>query len=214
MARRQTGGGGVKRKKQDEDQRDSGGGEVKTPRRSPGTKRNSPPGPRIKPKHKEAPQLRGAVGDIRRWVVSASREGRELKDRDHKSRTQEDKNQRPQAPLEPRDGSTSRNLDPGSLQEATRKENSQDPPLNSRNHLNGLCWLPREGETARTRAGQERRQHQGRVRKDLSQELTVQDPDSNLTSINLWSESVGLARHKLKLLVSESGWAEDGISFS
>ena len=118
----------VPRDNESEDQRDSGGGEVKTPRRSPGIKRNSPPGPRIKPKHKEAPQLRGAVGDIRRWVVSASREGRELKDRDHKSRTQEDKNQRPQAPLEPRDGSTSRNLDPGSPQEATRKESSQDPP--------------------------------------------------------------------------------------
>ena len=56
MVRRQAGGGGVKRKKQDEDYRDSGGGEGKTPRRSPGTKRNSPPGPRIKPKHKEALQ--------------------------------------------------------------------------------------------------------------------------------------------------------------
>ena len=127
MARRQAGGGGVKRKKQDEDHRDSGGGEGKTPRKSPGTKRNSPPGPRIKPKHKEAPQLRGAVGDIRRWVVSTSREGRELKDQDHKGRTQEDTTQRPQAPLEPRGGNNPRNLDPGSPQEATRKESSQDP---------------------------------------------------------------------------------------
>ena len=88
------------------------------------------------------------------------------------------------------------------------------PPLNSRNHLNGLCWLLREGEIARFRAGQERRQHQGKLRKDLSQELIVQDPDSNLTFVNLWNVSVGLARHKLNLLVSESGWAEDGISVS
>ena len=59
VVRRQAGGGGVKRKKQDEDYRDSGRGEGKTPRKSPGTKRNSPPGPRIKPKHKEAPQIKG-----------------------------------------------------------------------------------------------------------------------------------------------------------
>ena len=119
MARRQAGGGGVKRKKQDEDHRDSGGGEGKTPRKSPGTKRNSPPGPRIKPKHKEAPQLRGAVGDIRRWLVPSHREGRELQDKDHRSRTQEETTQRPQASLEPRGGNNSRNLEPGSLQEAT-----------------------------------------------------------------------------------------------
>ena len=138
MVRRQAGGGGVKRKKQDEDYRDSGGGEGKTPRRSPGTKRNSPPGPRIKPKYKEAPQLRGAVGDIRIWLVPSHREGRELQDKDHRSRTQEETTQRPQAPLEPRGGNNSRNLEPGSLQEATGKESNLDPP-HSRNHPNGLC---------------------------------------------------------------------------
>ena len=61
-------------------------------------------------------------------MVTTSREGRELKDQDHKGRTQEDKNQRPQAPLEPRGGNNSRNLEPGSLQEATGKESNQDPP--------------------------------------------------------------------------------------
>ena len=77
---------------------------------------------------RKPPKLRGAVGDIRRWVVTSSREGRELKDQDHKSKTQEDTTQRPQAPLEPRGGNNPRNQDLGSLQEATRKENSQDPP--------------------------------------------------------------------------------------
>ena len=61
-------------------------------------------------------------------MVTSSREGRELKDQDHKGRTQEDTTQRPQAPLEPRGGNNPRNQDLGSLQEATRKENSPDPP--------------------------------------------------------------------------------------
>ena len=136
MARRQTGGGGVKRKKQDEDQRDSGGGEVKTPRRSPGTKRNSPPGPRIKPKHKEAPQLRGAVGDIRRWLVTSYREGRELQDKDHRSRTQEETTQRPHWNPEVETTPGTWNLDP--CRKPLEKRVVRTLP-HSRNHLNGLC---------------------------------------------------------------------------
>ena len=61
-------------------------------------------------------------------MVPSHREGRELQDKDHRSRTQEETTQRPQAPLEPRGGNNSRNLEPGSLQKATGKESNLDPP--------------------------------------------------------------------------------------
>ena len=61
-------------------------------------------------------------------MVPSHREGRELQDKDHRSRTQEETTQRPQASLEPRGGNNSRNLEPGSLQEATGKESNLDPP--------------------------------------------------------------------------------------
>ena len=61
-------------------------------------------------------------------MVPSHREGRELQDKDHRSRTQEETTQRPQASLEPRGGNNSRNLEPRSLHEATGKESNLDPP--------------------------------------------------------------------------------------
>ena len=72
----------------------------KTPRRSPGGKRSSPPGPNIKPKQKEALHIRGAVGDIRKWLAKPQREGRELETTGQKRILQKDNNLGPKALLE------------------------------------------------------------------------------------------------------------------
>ena len=102
----------------------------KTPRKSPGGKRSSPPGPKIKPKHKEAPHIRGAVGDIRKWLAKTHREGRELGDTGQERSLQKDTNQGPKAPLEtriedpPGDWSKAKSL---RTQESTKV--SAPPPL-------------------------------------------------------------------------------------
>ena len=114
---RRQAGGGVKRKKRDGDYRDTDG-EGKTPRKSSGNKRTSPPGSRIKPKHKGPPKF-GAVGDIRKWLVPSYRE----------NRLQKETTTGPQVLLETTGGSPSRNLAPRSLKGETEKDSSQRPPL-------------------------------------------------------------------------------------
>ena len=100
----------------------------KTPRRSPGGKRGSPPGPKIKPKHKEAPHNRGAFGDIRKWLAKPHREGRELRGIGQEISLQEDNNQGHKALLE-----TGMEDPPGSWTKASSlrthgKDGSQRPP--------------------------------------------------------------------------------------
>ena len=102
----------------------------KTPRKSPGGKRSSPPGPKLKPKHKEASHIRGAVGDIRKWLAKTHREGRELRDTGQERSLQDDTNQGPKALLEtriedpPGDWSKAKSL---RTQESTKV--SAPPPL-------------------------------------------------------------------------------------
>ena len=88
-------------------------------------------------------------------MVTSSREGREMKDQDHKSRDQEDKTKRPQAPLEPRGGSDSITLDPGPLQEATKEENSPDPPTQGTIQMVYDCCTEKERQPATTEERQE-----------------------------------------------------------
>ena len=122
-------GGGTKRKL-DEDTCGPGPGPRvdKTPRRSPGSKRHSPPGPKMKPKHKEAPHIRGAFGDIRKWLAKPQREGRDLEDKGQKRSLQPENTLGPKAPLETRDRRPSRKLAPDSSAEDPRKDQSQHPP--------------------------------------------------------------------------------------
>ena len=54
----------------------------------------------MKPKHKEASHIRGAVGDIRKWLAKPQREGRELETTGQKRILQKDNNLGPKAPLE------------------------------------------------------------------------------------------------------------------
>ena len=130
-------GGGIKRKLDDDTCGPGPGSRVdKTPRRSPGSKKHSPPGPKLKPKHKEAPHIRGAVGDIRKWLAKSYREGRELKDKDLQSSHQRETITGPQALLDPTSGSSSRKLAPGSLEEDTGKDESQCPPQGT---IQGVC---------------------------------------------------------------------------
>ena len=146
--RKSEGGGGTKRKI-DDDSCGPGPGRVdKTPRRSPGGKRSSPPGPKMKPKHKEAPHIRGAVGDIRKWLAKPHREGRELEDTGQKRSLQKENTLGPKAPLETTDGRPSRKLEPGGLEEDPGKDQSQQTPL--WNHLRLQKQTNREGEITRT----------------------------------------------------------------
>ena len=93
-------------------------------------KRTSPTGPKIKPKHKEAPHNRGAFGDIRKWLAKPHREGRELRGISQEISLQEDNNQGHKALLE-----TGMEDPPGSWTKATnlrtqeRMKVSAPPPL-------------------------------------------------------------------------------------
>ena len=121
--------GGTKRKLDDDTCEPGPGPRVdKTPRRSPGSKKHSPPGPKLKPKHKEAPHIRGAVGDIRKWLAKPHREGRELEDKSQERSLQPGNNLGPTVPLETRDRRPSRKLATESSVEDPRKDQSQRPP--------------------------------------------------------------------------------------
>ena len=128
--RKSEGGGGTKRKMNDDSCGPGPGRVDKTPRRSPGGKRSSPPGPKIKPNHKEAPLNRGAVGDIRKWLAKSYREGRELKDTGQRRGLQQDNTLGPKAPLE-----TQTEAPPGSWRQGDcvrtqeRTKVSAPPPL-------------------------------------------------------------------------------------
>ena len=121
----------------------------KTPRRSPGGRRGSPPGPKIKPKHKEAPHNRGAFGDIRKWLAKPNREGRELEGKSQEIILQEDSNLGHSALLE-----TEIEAPPGTWTKTSGlrthgKDGSQRPPP-LWNHPKLLEQTNRKGERPRT----------------------------------------------------------------
>ena len=123
------GAGGIKGKLEEDTCGPGPGPRVdKTPRRSPGSKKHSPPGPKLKPKHKEAPHIRGAVGDIRKWLAKPHREGRDLEDKCQKRNLQPDNNPGPKVLLEIKDRRPSSKLAPERLVEDPRKDQSQRPP--------------------------------------------------------------------------------------
>ena len=127
--KKMEGAGGIKRKLEEDTCGPGPGPRVdKTPRRSPGSKKHSPPGPKLKPKHKEAPHIRGAVGDIRKWLAKPHREGRELEDKSQERSLQPGNNLGPIVLLETRDRRPSRKLATESSVEDPRKDQSQRPP--------------------------------------------------------------------------------------
>ena len=127
--RKMEGVGGTKRKLDDDTCGPGPGPRVdKTPRRSPGSKKHSPPGPKLKPKHKEAPHIRGAVGDIRKWLAKPHREGRDLEDKCQERNLQPENNLGPKVLLEIKDRRPSSKLAPERLVEDPRKDQSQRPP--------------------------------------------------------------------------------------
>ena len=146
--RKPEGGGGTKRKLNDDSCGPGPGRVDKTPRRSPGGKRSSPPGPRMKPKHKEAPHIRGAVGDIRKWLAKPHREGRELEDIGQKRSLQKDNNLGPKAPLETQTEDPPGSWNQGVCMRTKERTKVSAPPL--WNHLKLQNQTNRIGEKPRT----------------------------------------------------------------